>query len=291
MDLQKQTPQASLVLGVTRRQSPTRSYKRNWLLMKAKDKFSGTVDVPKSKKSASSFKLTHPEKILYPKEGITKADLARYYAQVAPYMLSYIKNRPLMILRCPEGVTKECFYQKHHTQGMPSGIESPDQLVFDLDPDPRVKWEQVVDTAKDFKKMLECYGLKSFVKTTGGKGLHVVTHLKLGLTWALAKQLAKALCQELETKNPKLLLVKMSKSERKGKIFLDYLRNGRRATAVAPYSLRTKNAAAAAFPIAWTELGKGVRSDSFHIGDAERRLKKSDPWADFENVKQFPKRV
>lgn len=168
-------------------------------------------------------------------------------------------------------------------------IETPDQLVFDIDPDEGVTWKDITNTASIFRKRLEQIGLKSFLKTTGGKGLHVVTPLQPKFDWELAKQFAKAICEDIAAAEPDKYLLNMSKAKRKGKIFLDYLRNGRGSTAVAPYSTRARLGAPVSMPLSWDELGDEVRGNTFNIKNSDERFSEN-PWADFYKLKQVPKR-
>lgn len=283
------------------------------------------------KKVEPSFKLTHPEKILYPEDNITKEDLATYYNEIQKWILPYIINRPLTLLRCPEGY-KECFYQKHITHTAPNSIhgimlkekkgkaeyvyindvegllalvqlsvleihtwgstikkvEYPDMIIFDLDPSPEVKWEKVVTAAKLIKKNLLKFKLKSFVKTTGGKGLHVVIPIKPEYNWEEVKNFAKTFVNILEQNNPHEYISTLSKAKRKGKIFIDYLRNQRGATAVAPYSTRARKSAPVSVPIGWNELTNHFEDTFFTIKNLPDRLKKlkKDPWKDFLKTRQ-----
>ncbi|HVJ65582.1 MAG TPA: non-homologous end-joining DNA ligase [Bdellovibrionota bacterium] len=277
-----------------------------------------------------NLRLTHPEKVYYPDNDIRKIDILEYYVKASDRLLEHIADRPLMILRYPEGIERKGFVQKHWTRGLPAAIkkrkvrgeaepyisvdspeglialaqfgvleihtwnttfahiENPDQWVFDLDPDPHVPWNSVIDTAFAVRDLLKTYGLRSFVKTTGGKGLHVVAPVEPKFDWDLGKAFAKAVCEDIASSNPDLYLVNMSKAKRRGKIFLDYLRNGRGATAVAPYSPRARFGATLSIPVEWTELKRGLKSDAFTIRNIDRRLAK-DPWKSFYQIKQVPK--
>ncbi len=262
-------------------------------------------------KPRTDASLTHPDKILYPASGTTKADVAAYLRAVAPRMLPYVAGRPLALVRCPDGVgggSKKCFYQKHlageelvtvndadelaalvqlgvleiHVWGSKlSDLERPDVMVFDLDPGDDVPWTEVVATAKSLRGLLEKKGLRAFAKLTGGKGVHVVVPNDPDHDWDTHKRVAKAISDEFAATNPKRLTTNPRKSERKGRIFIDYLRNGRGATAIAPYSPRAREGASVAVPIAWTELGPRMKPDSVSLADAMRRAKGRDPWRGF----------
>lgn len=289
----------------------------------------------KNKIVASYDGLTHPDRILYPKEKITKLQVAQYYQDFAHLMLPHIANRPLALLRCPDGVTKHCFFQKHLTGAIPSdvtpvtiteksgtksystidskegllsltqirvsefhawgchrdNIEHPDQIVMDFDPGPGVPWKKVMDAAFEMKEILEQLKLKSFVKVTGGKGLHVHIPIAAIYSWDQIKNFTKALAQEMTTRNPELYVVTMSKKIRDKKIFVDYLRNGRGATAIVPYSLRAHEISSVAMPISWLELKKIKSPDQFTLKKTYEYLKKRkvDPWKDyFKKAQKIP---
>jgi bifunctional non-homologous end joining protein LigD len=273
------------------------------------------------------IRLTHPDRVLYAEQGLTKRDLALYYAQVAPYMLPHVARRPLMLVRCPEGHDKECFHQKHPGNGVPDSVgrvpirernvtrqymyvedaiglvslvqvgaleihswgsridrlEYPDQLVFDLDPDEGLPLPRLIDAAHELRARLAAIGLTGFVKTTGGKGLHVVVPVEPRTKWDDAKQFSKALVQSMVRAEPRRYLATMSKAKRKGKIFLDYLRNGRGSTAVCAYSTRARSGAPVALPIAWDELDAELRARDFDLRSTPARLAglQRDPWRDF----------
>jgi bifunctional non-homologous end joining protein LigD len=277
-------------------------------------------------------RLTHPEKVLYPENGITKLALANYYEQVADWMLPHVINRPMALVRCPAGRGKPCFFQKHpgegetahllkvniaekgkaeyhlavrdaaglmelvqmgvlevHVWGSQSkNLEKPDRLVFDLDPDPAVEWGQVVTAAREVRLLLEELGLVSFLKTTGGKGLHLVVPIQPRTGWDDAKSFCRALADFVVQAAPDRYIATMSKAARKGKVFIDYLRNGRGATAVAPYSTRARPGATVSVPLAWEELIPSLRPDQFTIASVPARLAKlkKDPWAALPKTKQ-----
>jgi bifunctional non-homologous end joining protein LigD len=247
-------------------------------------------------------------------------------------MLPHVINRPLALVRCPNGRGKPCFFQKHPGEGgqthlMPvdvsesgspdlnlvikdagglvelvqmgvleihvwgsqvKNLEKPDRLIFDLDPDPELGWGEVVIAAREVKLFLEDLGLASFLKTTGGKGLHVVVPVQARTEWDEAKAFCKAVADAIVRAAPDRYLATMSKAARKGKIFIDYLRNGRGATAIAPYSTRARAGATVSVPISWNELSPKLKSDQFTVENLFSRLDrlKSDPWAEIANVKQ-----
>ncbi len=295
-----------------------------------------TKDIVEEKEThlePQTVELSHPEKVLYPKEKLTKQDVLNYYDSVAEVMLPYSEGRPLSLVRCPNGSDKKCFYQKHPGSGQLSknfysfkvkektqtntyvamhskeslhelvqmnayeihtwnshyqSIMNPDQIVMDFDPDPSVPFKEVVKAAVIMKKILEQLKLKSFVKTSGGKGLHVHIPIAPLYSWDEIKAFSKAIADEMVSRNPELYLSTMSKKERKGKIFIDYLRNGFGATAVAPYSLRAKSTSSVAMPLEWKELETLKSPDEFTMKKALQKIKnrKSDPWKKMLSLKQ-----
>lgn len=277
-------------------------------------------------------RLTHPDKVLYPDQKITKLDIAAYYVSISQWILPQLAHRPIVLVRCPEGISGEHFYQKHPGIGAPAALrtipirentktenyfvvddvqgliaiaqmagleihvwgskedklEEPDRLVFDLDPDPALDWKAVVDAARQIRDFLQELDLKSFVKTTGGKGLHLVVPIDRKTEWDEAKAFCKQVADSVVSADPSRFTSNMSKARRTNKIFLDYLRNGRGATAVAAYSTRARNGATVAMPLDWKELGPGVKPDSFTLEKAAMRLSslKEDPWAEMKSLKQ-----
>ena len=277
-------------------------------------------------------RLTHPDRVLYPEQGLTKRGLAEYYVEVADWMLPHVAGRPLSLVRCPSGQGKECFYQKHISKGLPEGlrevmiresegeepypvldgvegllalvqmnvleihpwgsraddVERPDRLIFDLDPDPSVGWPRVVEAGFEIRDRLAAMKLTSFVKTTGGKGLHVVVPITPRQEWPEVKAFCEAVATAAARDSPDRYTTNMAKAARPGKIFLDYLRNGRGATAIAAYSPRARPGAPVATPLAWEELGPSLGSDHYTVATLPRRLKAlaRDPWADIGKLRQ-----
>ena len=278
------------------------------------------------------FRLTNPDKVLYPDDGITKRDVVLYLARVARWMLPHVTERPLTLVRCPEGHTGECFYQKHAHKGLPAvferlpirdkegktdylsirglegllataqmgalelhpwgsrsaDFEHPDVLIFDLDPDEELGWDRVAQGAFLVRDILRDLSLTSFVKTTGGKGLHVVVPVTPGPDWPAVKSFTKSVADAIGARHPKQYLSVMTKARRTGKIFVDYLRNGRGATAVAPYSLRARPGAPVATPITWDELAAGITPADLNLFTVPDRLVSlpSDPWHGFFDTGQ-----
>jgi bifunctional non-homologous end joining protein LigD len=167
-------------------------------------------------------------------------------------------------------------------------LEFPDRMFFDLDPDPTVPWPRVVDSAHQIRTFLQEVGLESFVKTTGGKGLHIVVPLQRRHEWDEVKAFSKSVAELIERADPKHFTSKMAKAARVGKIFIDYLRNGRTATAIAAYSTRAKPRATVSVPLSWEELTSDIHADTFTIRNLPERLErlKKDPWAKIGSVRQ-----
>lgn len=259
--------------------------------------------------------LSSPEKIVFRKEKLTKADVSKYYKSVSKYILPHIKDRILSIVRCPEGSEGSCFYQKHLAEvpldriNSPADLsnliqlnaleihacnchrqdpEHPDQIVIDFDPDPSVSWKEVVSGAFILKELLEKLKLKSFVKLTGGKGLHVHIPIAPLYDWEQIKAFSKTIALEMISRNPNKFTVNASKRVRKGKIFLDYLRNGPGATSVAPYSLRARAMSTIALPIGWDELKRIKGPGAFTMRNGRRKIQQrgSDPWKGMLGLKQ-----
>ena len=272
-------------------------------------------------------RLTHPERVVWPEQGFTKAQLAAYYAAVAEWMLPEVKGRPITLLRCPEGQGKACFFQKHPVGAVPAGlttvsiresegkapylvveaaeglvslvqmgalevhtwgaraddVERPDRIVLDLDPDPSVPFARVVAAAREVRARFEAVGLAAFVKTTGGKGLHVVTPLLRKHGWDEVKGVSRALAESLVKDEPETYLAKTSKAARRGKIFVDWLRNARGATAIASFSTRARAGAPVSVPLAWDELDRRLDPAAFTLASVPARLRsqKADPWGGF----------
>lgn len=283
--------------------------------------------------AAPAIHLTHPDKILDEESRLTKRQLANYFGAVAEHMLPHISGRPLSLVRCPEGSTKPCFFQKHVGMGVPAGVESvpvtpknggkpeqyltistaeglmglaqmgvleihpwgshnealekPDRLIIDLDPDPAIPWQRLVSSAIEVRDLMQNLGLRTFVQSTGGKGIHVVAPIRPEREWPAIKEFAHNFVLMMERANPSLYLTKMTKSARTGRIFLDYLRNERGATAVAPFSPRARAGARVAMPLTWAEL-KRTDPKQFAVANYpewKARLKR-DPWREMNKVRQ-----
>jgi bifunctional non-homologous end joining protein LigD len=293
---------------------------------------SAKVARPASKKNdvnVAGVRLSHPDRIYWDDVDVSKRDLAEYYEKVWKWMRPHVTGRVLALVRCPDGASGQCFFQKHASAGIdpklltmvpePDGdksiavddlpglislaqagaleihirgstidrLEDANRLVFDLDPGPGVKWSALVDAAREVRERLADIKLKTFVKTTGGKGLHVVLPIK-PTPWDEAKAFARALAEAMEQDDPKRFVSTAKKTRRDNRIFVDYLRNSREATAVAPYSTRARPGAPVAVPITWNELSKLPSSNHYTVSNISQRLSrlKKDPWAGIDKLKQ-----
>jgi bifunctional non-homologous end joining protein LigD len=274
-------------------------------------------------------RLSSPDKVLYPEQGITKSELADYYRAVAEHMLPHVAFRPVTMVRCPTGREKKCFYQRHAGSGVleqlhpvtvpgfddpylyiedvaglvamvqmgtleihPWGVtveapDKPDRVIFDLDPDEGLGFKDVIVAALEVRERLRLIGLESFVKTTGGKGLHVVVPIEPVTEWRAAKAFSKRLSEEMAADAPERYLTKISKAERAGRIFIDYLRNDPTSTAVGPYSTRSRPGAPVALPVEWESLARDLDPGAFTLQTVPALLAgRSDPWAEMAGIRQ-----
>jgi bifunctional non-homologous end joining protein LigD len=286
----------------------------------------------KPKDAVDGIAISHPDRVVFPADAVTKQDVVDYYKVVMPWLLPGIADRPTSTIRCPGGIDSPCFFQKHLMAGLEhvgtaklkeetgaqavylyprdaagvielvqfgalefhpwgSRIDSPDiadRVVFDLDPGDGVAWARVVAAARMTRGFLQDLGLQSFVRTTGGKGLHVVVPLNPGAAWKEVKAFARGFAEALATLHPLDFVATATKRFRQGKIYIDYLRNGRGATAVASYSLRSRPGAPVAVPLRWEELGRVRSGAAFDLTSTPKRLArlKKDPWEGIDSVKQ-----
>lgn len=280
------------------------------------------------------YPFTHPERQVFTDPPVTKAEIGALYTDIAAQILPGIVDRPLAMLRCPDGIGGECFFQKHlppgfrdavhaartkadrdpyvyiedldgllalvqmnvveiHAWGAPlARPDTPDRIVFDLDPAPDVAWPAVRAAALAVRERLSALRLESFLRATGGKGLHVVVPLTGDDGWDAAKSFAHALASTLAQEAPQRYVDVASKARRGGHVFIDYLRNARGATSIASYSLRARPGAPLAVPLGWDELPKLRSAAQYHIGNVRERIaKRHEPWAGIDDVEQaLPRR-
>jgi bifunctional non-homologous end joining protein LigD len=267
----------------------------------------------------SSVTISSRDRVLYPESGITKGQLADYYIRLADPILEWLADRPVSLVRCPQGRAKQCFFQKHdagsfgdamkhvpirekdghdepylyvndarglltciqmgaielHGWGSKvTDVEKPDRLVFDLDPDEGLGFEEVRAAAHQLRDVLGEMGLASWPMLSGGKGVHVVAPLDASRAWPEVKDFAHRFALAISEAHPKRFTANMKKTERRGRIFLDWLRNQRGATAVLPYSARARPNAPVAAPISWDELDDTNGGNRFTILDADELLKR-----------------
>ena len=273
----------------------------------------------------SSVKLTHPDRVYWPDVGVTKQGLADYYAEVWPLMKPFIAGRALALVRCPDGIDGQAFFQKHAWKGINRSVvlvkdpaepealisirdfdglvalvqsatleihpwgstvanwERPNMIVMDLDPGEEVAWTSVIAAAEEVRSRLTSAGLVAFVKTSGGKGLHVVSPVKPKAEWPAVKAFTKSIADAMAADSPERYVSTIPKARRHGKILIDYLRNQRGMTAVAPYSTRARPGAPVSMPLGWDELAPEIGPAYFTVRNTPTRLAPlaADPWADF----------
>ena len=268
----------------------------------------------------TSITITNPDRLIFDDSAVTKGDLAAWYEAMAPAMFPFAANRPISLVRCPQGRGKQCFFQKHdagsfgdHVRQIPirekdgsteaylyiddadglvacvqmgtiefhgwgssvGEIEKPDRMVFDRDPDEAIDFAAVKKAAVDIKTHLADIGLASFAMLSGGKGIHVIVPLTPQADWPMVRDFAERFAQALSQAEPDRFVATMSKAKRKGRIFIDWLRNQRGATAVMPYSARARSGAPVAAPVSWAELDEITGAAHWHVGDQAELLERA----------------
>ena len=277
-------------------------------------------------------KVSHPDRVIDPATKATKLDLVRYYEAIADHMLPHLAGRPVALVRGPNGVAGELFFQKHadriripgirsldpalwpehppmleiaakqalvgaaqmnviefHTwNSTTKAIDKPDRMVFDLDPGNGVAWRQLIEGAELTRRFLELLGLESFLKTSGGKGLHVVVPIAPRLGYDEVKDFSQAVVVHLAATIPQLFVAKSGARNRVGRIFVDYLRNGRGATTVAAFSARARPGLGVSVPLKWSELQRPKSAAQWNIFTVRERLaaQRDDPWKDYKATRQ-----
>ena len=285
---------------------------------------------PAKEPKVCGIRITHPEKVFWPAtkstDAVTKLDLAQYLDKVAERMLEHVAERPISVVRAPDGLEGERFFQRHKLMGTavpllalpvrgeaqpylgindaeglvalaqagvieihpwgskPGDPDVPERIILDLDPGEGVSFDKVIDAARELRERLQDLGFVPFVKTTGGKGIHVVIAIKGKAkntpTWSDAKAFARAIAFQMAKDSPDAYTESMPKKQRVGKIFIDYLRNDRTSTGVAPWSPRLRPGATIAVPLKWTQVKRGLDPAAFTIASASSVLRRADPWAD-----------
>ena len=281
--------------------------------------------------TVSGVRVSHPDRVIDKSTGTRKIDLVRYYESVADWLLPHLKNRPVSLVRAPEDIGGELFFQKHsqklsipnvtqhpdldpghpplitidsvkaligaaqmgtielHTwNALASSIEKPDRMVFDLDPDPSLGWNSMIDAAQLTRTLLEELGLVSFCKTSGGKGLHVVVPLAKQAGWDEVKAFSQAVAQHMAKTLPKHFAAKMGAQNRRKKIFIDYLRNNRGSSTVVAWSARARPGLGVSVPLTWDEVPATTSGDQWNVANLHERLDglKQDPWAAYAKTRQ-----
>jgi bifunctional non-homologous end joining protein LigD len=274
--------------------------------------------------------ISHPDRLIYPDQGISKVQLARYYESIADWIVPHVEGRPLTLVHCPAGIASPCMYLKHAKQWGPNAlrrvriqektkvgeylvadnieavvslaqmgivevhtwnstdddVERPNRIVWDLDPGPEVAWQDVVAGAKVVRDVLKALDLESWVKTTGGRGLHVVVPIAPARDWSECLEFSRAVSEAIERTDPQRYTTTFAKAGRQQKILIDYLRNNRTNTSVCAFSPRARPGAIVSMPLAWRELG--ASPERWTLLTVPQRLKRleTDPWAGYGTSSQ-----
>jgi bifunctional non-homologous end joining protein LigD len=281
--------------------------------------------------TVSGVLITHPDKVWWPGEGITKVDVARFYAELAPHLLPWMANRPLVAERCPDGMRGQCFFQKNFAAGLPAGVptqpiaaesaartvryviggskktllalvnlgciavhvmncrtgslDRPDWLAFDLDPGSGA-FADAARAGHLLHEILQDRGIRSYPKTSGGRGLHVLVPLRRNATQGSVRAFARQIGSIMAERAPRLVTVEMAKTKRRRRVFVDTLRNAFGQTLVAPYSVRRRPRAPVSTPLDWDEVDVRLDPARYNLKTIERRVADADPWADFWTRRQ-----
>jgi bifunctional non-homologous end joining protein LigD len=274
-------------------------------------------------------RLSHPARVVFPRQGYTKLDLARYHDAVAEWEVPHLRGRPLTLVRCPAAIGDGCYFMKHSKVWAPPAlrrvripektkvgeyliadtpqavialvqmdaieihtwnsrddeVERPDRIVIDLDPGPAVAWRETIAGARALRDALLVFGLRSFVKTSGGRGLHVVAPIVREQDWSQCLAFSRALALALERLHPRTFTTRYAKKGREGKILLDYLRNNRTNTTIAAFSPRARDRAPVSYPLAWEHLTPRLDPEKITIATVPRRLR-DDPWKEYWTLRQ-----
>lgn len=291
----------------------------------------------KDRINVAGVSVSHPDRVIDEQSGTHKVELAQFYEAIADWIVPYLDNRPVALLRCPDGIAGEQFFQKHserlaiphikqldrkldpghaalmeidsvqaligaaqmgaiefHTWGATSDrIETPDHFVLDLDPDPALPWRSMIEATQMVLAVLEELGLEAFLKTSGGKGMHIIVPLARKADWETVKAFAKAIAEFVSHKLPERFTATMGPKNRVGKIFIDYLRNSRGGSTVVAYSVRARPGLPVSVPIARSELAELKSAGQWHIGNLQQRLRKlkSDPWEGYRNTQRITQKM
>ena len=278
----------------------------------------------------AGIRISHSDRPIYPDLRISKLQLARYYAEIARWIVPHVRDRPLTLVHCPAGISGPCMYLKHakawgpgalrrvriqektkvgeylvadsleavvslaqmgiveiHTwNSTMSDLERPNRIVWDLDPGPDVSWSQTVAAAKLMRRVLDTLGLQTWVKTTGGQGLHVVAPIRPSLDWSACLDYSRAVAEAIVRSDSALYTTKFSKQGRERKILIDYLRNNRTNTSISAFSPRARPGARVSMPVDWKDLSKGAAGYTLLTVPQRLRRLRTDPWADYWKVSQ-----
>jgi bifunctional non-homologous end joining protein LigD len=280
--------------------------------------------------TVAGVRISHPERLIYPDQGISKIQLARYYQSIADWIVPHVKGRPLTLVHCPAGIASPCIYLKHAKQWGPDAlrrvriqektkvgqylvadsieavvslaqmgiveihtwnstdddVERPNRIVWDLDPGPEVTWKQVVAAATMVRDVLEALELESWVKTTGGRGLHVVMPIKRARDWSECLEFSRAVSQAIERTDPHMYTTTFAKAGRERKILIDYLRNNRTNTSICAFSPRARPGAIVSMPLGWRDLRGAPEAWTLLTVPQQLKRLKMDPWAGYWRASQ-----